>query len=93
MTLVDLQGLWEHQCTLISEGQEDIKDDQIVEKNLKELKKITQECVMLQMSSGDDVFGMARNLLKLVKKSGELMQKETTRIKLDIFQAIGKADP
>lgn len=48
---------------------------------------------MLQMSSGDDVFGMARNLLKLVKKSGELMQKETTRIKLDIFQAIGKADP
>lgn len=90
MTLVDLQGLCEHQCTLISEGQEDIKDDQIVGKNLK---KITQECAMLQMSSGDEVFGMARNLLKLVKKSGELMQKETTRIKLDIFQAIGKADP
>lgn len=90
MTLVDLQGLCELQCTLISEGQEDIKDDQIVE---KKSKKITQECAMLQMSSGDDVFGMARNLLKLVKKSGELMQKETTRIKLDIFQAIGKADP
>ena len=75
------------------EGQDDIKDDQNVEKSLKKLKKITQECAILQMSHGDDVFGMARNLLKLVKKSGELMQKETTRIKLDIFQAIGKADP
>ena len=88
-----LQGLCEHQCTLILEGQDDIKDDQNVEKSLKKLKKITQECVILQMSHGDEVFGMARNLLKLVKKSGELMQKETTRIKLDIFQAIGKADP
>lgn len=29
---------------------------------------------MLQMSHGDDAFGLVMNLLKLVKKSGELMQ-------------------
>ena len=53
------------ECTLTSEARGNIKDDQIVEKSLGELKKITQECAMLRMSRGDDV---ARNLLKLVEK-------------------------
>ena len=56
------------ECTLTSEARGNIKDDQIVEKSLGELKKITQECAMLRMSRGDDVFEMARNLLKLVEK-------------------------
>lgn len=57
------------QCTtLTSEARENTKDDQIVRKSLEELKKITQECAMLRMSRGDDVFEMGRNLLKLTRK-------------------------
>jgi len=54
------------QCTLTVEARENIKDNKILEKSLEELKKITQECAMLRMSRGDDVFEMGRNLLKLV---------------------------
>lgn len=57
------------QCTtLTSEARENTKDHQIVRKSLEELKKITQECAMLRMSRGDDIFEIGRNLLKLVPK-------------------------
>jgi len=51
------------QCTSMLEAQQNINADQIVEKSSEELKKITQECAMLRMSHGDDVFEMGRNLL------------------------------
>ena len=54
------------QCTSTLEAQQNINANQIVEKSLEELKKITQECAMLRMSCGDDVFEMGRNLLNPV---------------------------
>jgi len=67
------------QCTLMLEARQNINADQIVEKSLEELKKITQECVMLQMSHGDDVLEMGRNLLNPVSRKRKLkIDAETT---------------
>ena len=67
------------QCTLTLEAWQNINADQIVEKSLEELKKITQECAMLRMSHGDDVFEMGRNLLNPVScKRKPKIDTETT---------------
>jgi len=67
------------QCTLTLEAWQNINADQIVEKSLEELKKITQECAMLWMSHGDDVFEMGRNLLNPVScKRKPKIDAETT---------------
>ena len=67
------------QCTSTLEAWQNINADQIVEKSLEELKKITQECAMLWMSHGDDVFEMGRNLLNPVSHKRKLkIDAETT---------------
>jgi hypothetical protein len=67
------------QCTSTLEARQNINADQIVEKSLEELKKITQECAMLRMSRGDDVFEMGRNLLNPVsRKRKPKIDAETT---------------
>ena len=65
------------QCTLTSEARENIKDDQIVEKSLGELKKITHDCAMSRMSRGDDIFEMARNLLTRIDAEGTKKRRLT----------------